>query len=100
MMMAPPPTALSSTQQVGGDGGAASIPIKPTKPKDKDRFCFKSPVWARTIQRTIVLTVVFRQKDSEFVRLLEDIRWGHLTGARLRVFIYLFIYLLILFRVA
>ena len=50
----------------------------------KVRFCFQSPVWDRLVQSSFVLTKVFRQRESSFVTLLNDIRWGNFKGTLLR----------------
>jgi energy-coupling factor transporter ATP-binding protein EcfA2 len=39
-------------------------------------FCFQLPEWNKLIQETIVLTKNFRQEDSEWISILNDIRRG------------------------
>ncbi|XP_026473370.1 ATP-dependent DNA helicase PIF1 [Ctenocephalides felis] len=43
------------------------------------RFCFQSPAWEKCIQNTYELQMVHRQKDSEFVKILNSIRIGRVT---------------------
>ncbi|XP_058064821.1 ATP-dependent DNA helicase PIF1, partial [Anopheles bellator] len=43
------------------------------------RFCFESPAWAECIQATYELTIVHRQKNEEFVAILNSIRIGRVT---------------------
>ncbi|XP_049538056.1 ATP-dependent DNA helicase PIF1 [Anopheles darlingi] len=57
--------ALSQDNETGAAGGV--------------RFCFESPVWSDCIQTSYELTVVHRQKDQEFVSILNSIRIGRVT---------------------
>lgn len=43
------------------------------------RFCFQSETWQKVISVSFELKVVHRQKDSEFVRILNLIRVGHVN---------------------
>uniref|UniRef100_A0A182RU74 ATP-dependent DNA helicase PIF1 n=1 Tax=Anopheles funestus TaxID=62324 RepID=A0A182RU74_ANOFN len=43
------------------------------------RFCFESKVWQECIQASYELTVVHRQRDQEFVTILNSIRIGRVT---------------------
>lgn len=43
------------------------------------RFCFQSETWAKVITMSYELKTVHRQKDSEFIRILNFIRLGHVT---------------------
>uniref|UniRef100_A0A182J2D1 ATP-dependent DNA helicase PIF1 n=1 Tax=Anopheles atroparvus TaxID=41427 RepID=A0A182J2D1_ANOAO len=43
------------------------------------RFCFESQVWGECIQASYELTIVHRQKDQEFVGILNSIRIGRVT---------------------
>ena len=47
----------------------------------KARFLFESATWARVVQRSIVLTEVFRQAEASFVNLLNEMRRGQLSDA-------------------
>lgn len=44
------------------------------------KFAFEAQCWSQTIQRTFNLTKVFRQKDEEFVNMLNDMRFGKLSS--------------------
>ncbi|XP_055613049.1 ATP-dependent DNA helicase PIF1 [Uranotaenia lowii] len=48
-------------------------------PTDAVRFCFQTPAWKECIQNSFELTVVHRQKDPEFVSILNSIRIGRVT---------------------
>lgn len=43
------------------------------------RFCFQTETWEKVINASFELKIVHRQKDSEFVRILNFIRIGHVT---------------------
>lgn len=43
------------------------------------RFCFQTSSWETCIQASYELQIVHRQKDSEFVKILNHIRIGHVT---------------------
>jgi ATP-dependent DNA helicase PIF1 len=45
-------------------------------------YAFQAPAWRRCGMETVVLTRVFRQSDTEFVRLLDDVRRGGKPAAR------------------
>lgn len=49
-------------------------------------FCFETPLWPQLVQRTLKLTRVFRQKDSEFARVLNELRVGEVSPATERLF--------------
>lgn len=49
-------------------------------------FCFESPRWDRTIDKTVNLTRVFRQSDPEFVEMLNELRLGVVTESCDRLF--------------
>ena len=50
----------------GGNGGKG----------DKVEFCFESSAWADSGVDVVFLTGVFRQKDNEFIKLLDQVRTG------------------------
>ena len=52
----------------------------------KIEFCFQAPAWKENIQKTFLLSKVFRQSEIEFVRLLDNIRFGRSTADVLRGF--------------
>uniref|UniRef100_A0A336MPL2 ATP-dependent DNA helicase PIF1 n=2 Tax=Culicoides sonorensis TaxID=179676 RepID=A0A336MPL2_CULSO len=43
------------------------------------RFCFQSPAWEKCMDLSFELKQVHRQKDNEFVRILNSIRIGRVT---------------------
>ncbi|KAI0923745.1 hypothetical protein AcV5_010527 [Taiwanofungus camphoratus] len=43
------------------------------------KFAFEAELWSQTIKKTFNLTQVFRQKDPEFVDMLNEMRFGRLT---------------------
>jgi ATP-dependent DNA helicase PIF1 len=48
-------------------------------------FCFKSPEWKRANITTAMLTKLVRQEnDTEFQKILEELRWGVCTKSTLR----------------
>jgi ATP-dependent DNA helicase PIF1 len=55
-------------------------PVPPKSQNQADRskvtFCFESKAWKAAIQSHFELTEVFRQRDKEFVALLNEIRHG------------------------
>ncbi|CAI4053012.1 hypothetical protein SUVZ_15G1840 [Saccharomyces uvarum] len=55
--------------------------LPPVAKKDENKivkFCFESDMWKRCIQKTILLTKVFRQQDNELIDILNAIRFGEL----------------------
>ncbi|MDR1498680.1 MAG: AAA family ATPase, partial [Rickettsiales bacterium] len=49
-------------------------------PINSNNFCFESEVWQEAKIETIMLTEVFRQQDVRFIELLNNIRYGKITG--------------------
>ena len=43
------------------------------------KFAFEAQLWKETIQKTYNLTKVFRQRDQEFVDMLNEMRFGRLS---------------------
>lgn len=54
---------------------------------DTGQFCFKSPMWQEVFapQNHVELSVVFRQKDEEFISLLSQIRTGVLKRKTIKI---------------
>ena len=46
--------------------------------KDETAFCFESELWSETFDTQVLLDEVFRQKDTEYVNVLHQIREGKL----------------------
>jgi len=40
------------------------------------KLCFESSSWARALPVAVELQQVYRQKDAQFIKLLEHLRWG------------------------
>ncbi|ROW04561.1 hypothetical protein VMCG_04946 [Cytospora schulzeri] len=56
--------------------------LPPVTPSGKDTFfAFQSDAWKASIDTTIMLNQVFRQKDNRFVTLLNEFRRGEITPA-------------------
>lgn len=58
--------------------------LPPVQKRDSQKsemavFCFESQMWKTCINRTILLTKVFRQQDNELVDMLNAIRFGEVT---------------------
>ncbi|XP_055386721.1 ATP-dependent DNA helicase PIF1 [Condylostylus longicornis] len=47
--------------------------------QNNKRFCFQSESWAKCVQVVFELKQVHRQTDSEFIKILNHIRIGHVT---------------------
>jgi len=55
--------------------------------KDKvAKFCFESSSWNRVIEQNVMLTHVFRQKDEEFVRMLNEMRLNDMSPRTIEKF--------------
>ena len=50
------------------------------------RFCFDAQTWSSSIDHTIGLHHVFRQKDSAFADMLNEMREGHLSDKSVATF--------------
>jgi ATP-dependent DNA helicase PIF1 len=50
------------------------------------KFAFDAATWNTTIEHTILLTHVFRQKDPTFANMLNELRLGKLTPATIHAF--------------
>ncbi|OQU97533.1 hypothetical protein CLAIMM_03455 [Cladophialophora immunda] len=50
------------------------------------KFVFEAVTWNTCIQHTILLTHVFRQKDEQFARMLNEMRLGKMSPATIREF--------------
>ena len=43
------------------------------------KFAFEAEMWREIIKKTFNLTKVFRQRDPEFVNMLNEMRFGELS---------------------
>ena len=66
-------------------GDFFQLPPVPDKGKVA-KFSFDAATWNTTIEHTILLTHVFRQKDPTFANMLNEIRLGKLTPASIKEF--------------
>ena len=57
-------------------GDFLQLPPVPAGSDQAVKFCFESKLWKRAIMKTIVLTQIFRQADSSFASLLNELRIG------------------------
>lgn len=53
--------------------------VTTTTPSTSKRFCFQSESWPKLIEISYELKIVHRQKDAEFVRILNLLRIGHVN---------------------
>ncbi|XP_022823015.1 ATP-dependent DNA helicase PIF1 [Spodoptera litura] len=60
-------------------GDFLQLPPVVDKGKNGKRFCFQSACWDKCIQLCFELKQVHRQKDSEFISILNSIRIGRVT---------------------
>ena len=51
-------------------------PVRSGYVEDKGEFCFESELWKEIFSETIQLTKIYRQKDSNLTRILNNIRIG------------------------
>ncbi|XP_026756187.2 ATP-dependent DNA helicase PIF1 [Galleria mellonella] len=61
-------------------GDFLQLPPVVDKNKTGKRFCFQSPCWDKCIDLCFELKEVHRQKDQEFITILNKIRIGHVTN--------------------
>ncbi|KAJ8489347.1 hypothetical protein ONZ51_g2972 [Trametes cubensis] len=50
------------------------------------KFAFEADMWSQTIKKTFNLTKVFRQRDPEFVDMLNEMRFGRLSDRSIAKF--------------
>ncbi|KAG6445132.1 hypothetical protein O3G_MSEX003736 [Manduca sexta] len=60
-------------------GDFLQLPPVVDKNKATKRFCFQSPCWDKCIELCFELKEVHRQKDKEFISILNSIRIGRVT---------------------
>ena len=56
------------------------------EPNREQNFAFNAATWNTTIQHTILLEHVFRQKDPEFARMLNEMRLGMISPSTTAAF--------------
>ncbi|KAJ2988567.1 hypothetical protein NUW54_g9077 [Trametes sanguinea] len=57
-----------------------------TKSGEEPFFAFESEAWKRCIDHTVTLTQVYRQKDTHFVELLNELRKGTISSSAQQTF--------------
>ena len=62
-------------------GDFFQLPPVPEGGSREARFAFAAATWNTSIQHTILLTQIFRQKDPEFASMLNEMRLGRLSPA-------------------
>ncbi|KAF2077397.1 hypothetical protein CYY_001325 [Polysphondylium violaceum] len=55
-------------------------PVSKTKGDASSLFCFKATCWPELIDYAVQLRKVFRQKDSSFINILNEIRFGKISN--------------------
>ena len=54
-------------------------PVGDENDPESCQFCFESPLWKEIFPQPIVLKTIYRQTDSKYIKLLNNIRLGKLT---------------------
>jgi ATP-dependent DNA helicase PIF1 len=67
-------------------GDFFQLPPVPEGHGREARFAFAAATWNTTIQHTILLTHVFRQKDPEFASMLNEMRLGKISPKTIEAF--------------
>lgn len=67
-------------------GDFFQLPPVPDDSKREAKFAFDAATWNTSIDHTIGLTQVFRQRDPEFARMLNEMRLGKITDDTVRAF--------------
>ncbi|KAK5989155.1 ATP-dependent DNA helicase PIF1 [Cladobotryum mycophilum] len=68
-------------------GDFFQLPPVPDGAQKRDvKFAFESATWGTSIDHTIGLTQVFRQRDPEFARMLNEMRLGQISQATVEAF--------------
>ena len=49
------------------------------KTEQERKFCFESPIWAKVIEKTVILREIMRQKDPVFQKVLQEVRIGEVS---------------------
>lgn len=71
--------------QVVVTGDFFQLPPVPEQNRES-KFCFNAQTWTTTIQHTILLTHIFRQKDPVFATMLNEMRLGKLSPQSITAF--------------
>lgn len=53
--------------------------LSPVCEDNKERYCFEAESWDKVILHTVELKTIVRQKDLVFQKLLNEVRYGHIS---------------------
>lgn len=67
-------------------GDFFQLPPVPEGSNRDAKFAFAAATWNTTIQHTILLTHVFRQRDPEFAAMLNEMRLGKISPQTIEAF--------------
>ncbi|OAA60504.1 mitochondrial DNA helicase [Niveomyces insectorum RCEF 264] len=67
-------------------GDFFQLPPVPDREKRDVKFAFEAATWNTSIDHTIGLTEVFRQKDPEFAQMLNEMRLGRISEQTVQIF--------------
>jgi ATP-dependent DNA helicase PIF1 len=67
-------------------GDFFQLPPVPEGSHREAKFAFAANTWNTSIQHTILLTHIFRQKDPKFASMLNEMRLGRLTPESIESF--------------
>ncbi|KAK8022397.1 DNA helicase-like protein [Apiospora rasikravindrae] len=67
-------------------GDFFQLPPVPDKQKRDVKFAFEAATWTTSIDHTIGLTQVFRQRDPEFANMLNEMRLGRISEQTVQTF--------------
>ncbi|KAJ5677739.1 ATP-dependent DNA helicase PIF1 [Penicillium maclennaniae] len=67
-------------------GDFFQLPPVPDGSKREAKFAFSAATWSTSIQHTILLTHVFRQRDPEFAAMLNEMRLGNISQSTIEAF--------------
>ncbi|OAA79623.1 DNA repair and recombination protein pif1 [Akanthomyces lecanii RCEF 1005] len=67
-------------------GDFFQLPPVPDDSKVAAKFAFDAATWTTSIEHTIGLTQVFRQRDPDFARMLNEMRLGKITDETVEAF--------------
>lgn len=67
-------------------GDFFQLPPVPDREKRDVKFAFEASTWADSIDHTIGLTEVFRQRDPEFAQMLNEMRLGQISERTVQTF--------------
>lgn len=55
-------------------------PVGDENDPDSCKFCFESPLWKELFPEPIILNTIYRQKDPDYIKILNNIRVGKITN--------------------